>query len=66
VAQIPSCAEVPFTEKPLVVSLWPLTDILPEFKSPEGGALVQPDITTAFGCWELAGITPGCSASRSV
>ena len=52
--------------KPLAVSLWPLTDRLPGFRSPEGGALVHPDITTAFGCWELAGITPGWSASRSV
>jgi hypothetical protein len=45
-----SCAELPFTEKPFVVSRWPLTEMFPEFRSPEGGALVQPDITTALGC----------------
>ena len=28
--------------------------------------MVQPDITTALGCEELAGTTPGCMASRSV
>ena len=27
---------------------------------------LQPDITTALGCCELAGITPGWMASRSV
>ncbi len=57
---------MPFTVKPLVVSLCPLTDMFPGFRSPDGGALVHPDITTAFGCWELKGITPVCRASRSV
>ncbi|MEI9973640.1 MAG: hypothetical protein WDO73_17290 [Ignavibacteriota bacterium] len=28
--------------------------------------LVHPAITTALGCCELTGITPGCNANRSV
>ena len=35
-------------------------------RSPEGGVLATPLITTAFGCAELTGTTPGLSASRSV
>lgn len=61
-----SCTELPFTMKPLAVSRWPLTDRSPGFGSPDGGARAQPDITTAFGCLELTGVTPGCSARRSV
>jgi len=46
------------TLKPLLVSRCPLTERLPGLRSPEGGVAEQPDITTALGCCELAGITP--------
>ena len=57
---------LPLTMNPLAVSRWPLTDMFPALRSPEGGVLVQPDITTAFGCCELMGTTPACIASKSV
>lgn len=61
-----SSTSLPFTTKPLAVSRCPLTDMFPGFRPPDGGVLVTPAISTAFGCCELEGITPGCNASRSV
>ena len=53
-----SSTMLPFTEKPLAVSRCPLTERLPAFRSPEGGVLVQPDMTTAFGCANLPARLP--------
>ena len=50
---------LPFSTNPLLVSRCPLTERLPGFRSPEGDVLVQPDITTALACRELAGAMPG-------
>ena len=46
---------LPLRMKPLLVSRCPLMERLPGLRSPEGDVLVQPDMTTALGCRELAG-----------
>ena len=50
--------------KPLLVSRCPLTERLPGLRSPEGAVLVHPDMTTALGCRELAGTTPGLEGEQ--
>ena len=61
-----SCASAPFTRKLFAVSRCPPIESVPASNSPDGGVLATPLITIAFACDELAGVTPGSTASASV
>ena len=61
-----SSTSLPFTRKLLANSRWPLIEIVPGFKSPEGESALAPTSCTVSEVMDVTGATPGCSASKSV
>ena len=65
-----SSTDAPLSRKAFAPSRMPLTERLPALRSPEGWLMAKP---TEVNCPpkpperpEVTGITPGCSANRSV
>ena len=59
-----SSASLPLTMNAFENSRWPLIEIVPGFRPPEGESALTPTSCCVLEVSEVAGTTPGCSASK--